>query len=94
MKPNTIIITSGTNLAIVATVCIIPEVLEPKVFKTLINNTVKTVIGIIRFSFKPSNKTVWLPNITAIAAIVAGKNKTDCIHPVNIPNFFPYISSM
>ena len=62
---------------------------DEKTIRKHINNIVTIVIGIIRFSFKPSNKQVWLPNITAMAAIVAGKNNTDCIQPVNIPNFLP-----
>ena len=48
-------IASGTNLPIVDTVCIAPEVLEPKVFNIAINNIVAIAKGINNPELKPSN---------------------------------------
>ena len=88
MKPNIIIRINGISLHIVATVWIVPDVLELMVFKILISKIVPKVMGTTRDSL-PISIALWLPNITARAAIVAGKNKTHCIQPVNTPSFFP-----
>ena len=93
MNPKTIINARGINLPTVATVCIKPPVLEPKEFNTDISKITPTVIGNTNESF-PINPALCCPNITAKAAIVAGKNRTTCIHPVKKPNFLLYISSM
>ena len=53
-----------------------------------INNMIPNAIGIDKDSF-PNNPADCCPNITAKAAIVAGKNNTDCIHPVKKPSFLP-----
>ena len=75
----------GINFAIVEIVCIDPLVLDPKVFINAINAITPIVIGSTKFSF-PSNIALCLPNITDMAAIVAGKNNTDCIQPVKKPS--------
>src|SRR5699024_9946525 len=92
INPNIIINTRGSNLPTVDTVCIIPLVLEPRQFNTANNITTPNVIGITKDSF-PNNPADCCPNITAKAAIVAGKNNTDCIQPVKKPSFLQYISS-
>ena len=69
-------------------VCIRPDVLELIVFKILISKIVPKVIGTTSDSL-PISVALWLPNITARAAIEAGKNKTHCIQPVKTPNFLP-----
>ena len=88
IKPKIIINIRGINLHIVAIVWIRPVVLELRVFKILISKITPKVMGTTKLSF-PIRPALWLPNITARAAIVAGKNKTDCIHPVKTPNFLP-----
>ena len=88
INPNIIINIRGSNLPTVDTVCITPPVLELILFNTDINNIIPNAIGIDKDSF-PNNPADCCPNITAKAAIVAGKNNTDCIHPVKKPSFLP-----
>ena len=78
-------------------VCIYPPKDEPIVFKNAVNNIIPKAMGKTNFillEVYPKISEACCANITAQAAIVPGKNKTVCIHPVKNPSFLPYISSI
>ena len=83
-----IISTNGTNFPNVATVWIYPPNEEPIIFNNAVNTIIPKAIGntnFILYEVEPNNSEACCANITPVAAIVPGKNKTVCIHPVKNP---------